>query len=83
MVKSTVKTSQAKRMRRVKFEDDETPVAQPPPSEERGSDSADDVADSFLAKRQQNIKANKAMVNMKHGTIYSMTNKQCCSQTSA
>ncbi|TMS18903.1 Cell division cycle-associated protein 7 [Larimichthys crocea] len=62
-VKSAGRTSQAKRMRRVKFEDEETPVAQPPPAEERGSDSADDdVAESFLAKRQQNIKANKAML---------------------
>ncbi|TKS70628.1 Cell division cycle-associated protein 7 [Collichthys lucidus] len=63
-VRSAGRTNQAKRMRRVKFEDEETPVAQPPPAEECGSDSADDddVAESFLAKRQQNIKANKAML---------------------
>ncbi|XP_071349683.1 cell division cycle-associated protein 7-like isoform X2 [Trachinotus anak] len=48
--------------RRVKFEDEETAVAQKSPSEERGSDSAEDVSDSFLAKREQNIKANKAML---------------------
>ncbi|XP_035517803.1 cell division cycle-associated protein 7-like isoform X1 [Morone saxatilis] len=61
-VEKAGKTSQAKRMRRVKFEDEETAVAPPTPSEEHGSDSADDAAVSFLAKRQQNIKANKAML---------------------
>nr|XP_046239219.1 cell division cycle-associated protein 7-like [Scatophagus argus]XP_046239220.1 cell division cycle-associated protein 7-like [Scatophagus argus] len=60
----TDNTSQAKRMRRVKFEDKHkgTAVDQRAPSEQRGSDSAEDVADSFLAKREQNIKANKAML---------------------
>ncbi|XP_070850254.1 cell division cycle-associated protein 7-like [Chaetodon trifascialis] len=49
--------------RRVKFKDEEEiAVAQSCPSDEHGSDSADDVAESFLAKRQQNIKANKAML---------------------
>ncbi|XP_073323842.1 cell division cycle-associated protein 7-like [Pagrus major] len=63
-VKRARDTSQAKKMRRVRFEDkvEETAVARPPPSEERGSDSAEDEAETFLAKRQQNIKANKAML---------------------
>ncbi|XP_040014751.1 cell division cycle-associated protein 7-like isoform X2 [Xiphias gladius] len=56
------KTSQAKKERRVKFEDEETAVARPSHCEEPGSDSAEDVLDSFLAKREQNIKANKAML---------------------
>lgn len=62
--------SRAKRMRRVKFEreHEERAVTQPCPPEESGSDSAD-VPDSFLAKREQNIKANKAMVN-KQTSIY-------------
>lgn len=60
-VKKAGKTSGAKLVKHVKFEDEETPVA----PEESGSDSAEDVSDSFLAKRQQNIKANKAMVNQK------------------
>ncbi|KAM7422894.1 hypothetical protein PAMA_010771 [Pampus argenteus] len=56
------KTSRAKKQKQVKFEGEETAVAQPSPSRgERGSDSAD-VSDSFLAKREQNIKANKAML---------------------
>lgn len=59
------KPSWAKEKKHVKFEDEETAVSQPPPSEEPGSDSAEDVTDSFLAKREQNIKANKAMVNQK------------------
>lgn len=55
-----------KRMRRVKFEDEEMAVTPPSPPEERGSDSAEDVPESFLSKREQNIKANKAMVNCRH-----------------
>lgn len=55
-----------KKMRRVKFEEEETAVTPPSPPEERGSDSAEDVPKSFLSKREQNIKANKAMVNCKH-----------------
>lgn len=54
-----------KKMRRVKFEGEETAVTPPSPPEERGSDSAEDVPESFLSKREQNIKANKAMVNRK------------------
>lgn len=73
-VKRAEDKSQAKRMRRVKFEGEheERAVTQPPPPEERGSDSAEDVPDSFLAKREQNIKANKAMVYHKHTSIYSV-----------
>ncbi|KAK2861902.1 hypothetical protein Q5P01_001435 [Channa striata] len=52
----------AKEKKQVKFEDEETEVTQPPSSEEPGSDSTEDVMDSFLAKREQNIKANKAML---------------------
>lgn len=73
-VKRARETSQAKKERHVKFEDEETAVAQPSPSEERGSDSAEVVLDSFLAKREQNIKANKAMVNQKRRTTYSKGN---------
>lgn len=57
-----------KRKRNVGFEDEKTAVARLSPSEERGSDSADDVSTSFLVKREQNIKANKAMVTKKHKT---------------
>lgn len=67
-VKRAEDNGQAKRMRRVKFEGEheERAVTQPSPPEERGSDSAEDGPDSFLAKREQNIKANKAMVYHKH-----------------
>lgn len=61
----TGKSSQAKKMKRVKFELEETAVSQPSPPEELGSDPAEDVSGSFLAKREQNIKANKAMVSCK------------------
>ncbi|CAK6952664.1 cell division cycle-associated protein 7-like%2C partial [Scomber scombrus] len=61
-VHRTGKTSRAKKKRHVKFEDEETAVARPSPSEKHGSGSAEDVSDSFLAKREQNIKANKAML---------------------
>lgn len=57
------KPGRAKEKKHVKFEDKEMAVSQPPPSVEPGSDSAEDVTYSFLAKREQNIKANKAMVN--------------------
>ncbi|XP_037534724.1 cell division cycle-associated protein 7 [Nematolebias whitei] len=42
-----------------KFEDEETEVTQP---EGSGSDSNEDVSDNFLAKREKNIKDNKAML---------------------
>ncbi|KAG7494572.1 hypothetical protein JOB18_033225 [Solea senegalensis] len=54
------KTSKARRGTRVKFED-ETALAAPPPRENPRFDSGDESA-SFLAKREQNIKANKAML---------------------
>ncbi|XP_036956736.1 cell division cycle-associated protein 7-like isoform X1 [Acanthopagrus latus] len=63
-VKRARDISQAKKTRRVKFEDEgeETAVARPSPSEECESDSAEDEAKTFLVKRQENIKANKAML---------------------
>ena len=63
------RTGPAWKKRRVKFEDEETAVARPK-SEEAGCDSGEEVLDVFLAKREQNIKANKAMVNQKHRTTH-------------
>ncbi|XP_026204259.1 cell division cycle-associated protein 7-like isoform X3 [Anabas testudineus] len=60
--KGAGKRSRAKEKKHVKFEDEETAVFQPPPPVEPGSDPEEDVTDSFLAKREQNIKANKAML---------------------
>ncbi len=68
-VKRAGESSHAKRMRCVTFEDERTEVARLSSPEKHGCDSEEDVADSFLAKRQQNIKANKAMVNQKNTTI--------------
>ena len=73
-VKRARDISQAKKTRRVKFEDEgeETAVAWPSPSEECESDSAEDEAKTFLVKRQENIKANKAMVKQnqnEYGTV--------------
>lgn len=67
-LKRTENNKQAKKMKFVKFEDEneEEAMAQPPPSEECGSDSGEDGARFFLAKREQNIKANKAMVIQTH-----------------
>ncbi|XP_041835852.1 cell division cycle-associated protein 7-like [Melanotaenia boesemani] len=62
LVKRPRKTHRTKMEKRVKFETEETAVTQPSPSEELKSDSAEDGADTFLAKREQNIKANKAML---------------------
>ncbi|XP_034389565.1 cell division cycle-associated protein 7-like isoform X2 [Cyclopterus lumpus] len=62
VVKWAGKTSQAKKKRRVKSEDEEMAVARPSPSKECGSDSAEDVSVSFQVKRERNIKANKAML---------------------
>uniref|UniRef100_A0AAQ4NWJ1 Zinc-finger domain-containing protein n=2 Tax=Gasterosteus aculeatus aculeatus TaxID=481459 RepID=A0AAQ4NWJ1_GASAC len=56
------KTSRANKKKRVKFEEVESAVFGPSPSKERGSDSAEDEAASFLTKRERNIKANKAML---------------------
>ncbi|CAJ1050421.1 cell division cycle-associated protein 7-like [Xyrichtys novacula] len=55
----------AKRRRQVKFkleDDDETELPQSSPSKDPGSDPEEDEAESFLAKRKQNIEANKAML---------------------
>ncbi|KAM4740150.1 cell division cycle-associated protein 7-like [Anableps anableps] len=49
-----------KKGRHVTFEDEEKAVSQPYQAEEHGSGSANDESDNFLAKREQNIKANKA-----------------------
>lgn len=68
-VKRARKSTRAKKKRHVKFEDEETAVALLSPSEACGLVSAEDVSDSFLAKREQNIRANKAMVNQKHSYI--------------
>lgn len=67
-VKKVENTSKAKGARHVKFEGDreEKAVILPSPPEEHKSDSAEDVGSSFLVKREQNIKANRAMVNHKH-----------------
>ena len=61
-------TSQAKRKRRVRFEGEpkERAESRPPASEEHTVDSGEDVPDCFLAKRERNIKANKAMVNQEY-----------------
>lgn len=69
------KPSRAKEKKHVKFADEETAVSQPPPPEEPGWDSTEDGTDTFLAKREQNIKANKAMVNQKQRTEH--TEQQC------
>ncbi|XP_028432417.1 cell division cycle-associated protein 7 isoform X2 [Perca flavescens] len=71
-VKWAGKTSQANKKKRVKFEDEEIAVARPSPSKERGSDSAEDVSKSFLAKREQNIKANKAMLAQLMADLHKM-----------
>ncbi|KAM6927241.1 cell division cycle-associated protein 7-like [Xenentodon cancila] len=55
------RSEKTKKKMHEKFEDEETAVTRPSPSEELGSDSGD-VSDTFLAKREQNIKANKAML---------------------
>ncbi|KAM4588216.1 cell division cycle-associated protein 7-like isoform 3-T3 [Odontesthes bonariensis] len=60
-VKRPRKRRRTKTARHVKFEAEETAVTGPSPSEELGSDS-EYVADTFLVKRQENIKANKAML---------------------
>lgn len=65
--KRSGKSTQAKKIKRVKFELEEKAVSQPSPPKDHGSDSAEDVPGSFLAKREQNIKANKAMVSCNCG----------------
>lgn len=63
---------QTKEMRHVRFKGElaETPVIPASPPQDRGSDSAEDVPDSFLTRREQNIKANKAMVNAGMETFF-------------
>uniref|UniRef100_A0A4W6EF84 Zinc-finger domain-containing protein n=1 Tax=Lates calcarifer TaxID=8187 RepID=A0A4W6EF84_LATCA len=58
----------AGKTRRVKFEDEEAAVAWPDP----GSDLAEDASHSFLAKREQNIKANKAMLAQLMADLHKM-----------
>ncbi|XP_061584223.1 cell division cycle-associated protein 7-like [Cololabis saira] len=53
------KSKKTKKKRHESFEDEETAVTTP---EEHGCDSAGDVSNTFLAKREQNIKANKTML---------------------
>nr|XP_012773582.1 cell division cycle-associated protein 7 isoform X2 [Maylandia zebra] len=61
-VKRTGQRNRTKEERHVKFEDGEAAAARPASTEDHGSDSADDASDTFLARREQNIKANKAML---------------------
>lgn len=56
---------------KVKGELPEMPVILASPPQDCGSDSAEDMPDSFLMRREQNIKANKAMVNRYHGDLFS------------
>ncbi|CAL8340133.1 unnamed protein product [Merluccius merluccius] len=49
-----------RKKRRVKFEEEEKAVASLPV--QRDSDSEGDTADTFLSKREMNVKANKAML---------------------
>ncbi|XP_026163772.1 cell division cycle-associated protein 7-like isoform X1 [Mastacembelus armatus] len=65
------KTSCRREKRCVKFEGDEQRLS---PSKETGSgsDSAEDVTGSFLAKREQNIKANKAMLAQLMADLHKM-----------
>lgn len=65
-VKRTGQRNRTKEERHVKFEDGE--------AADHGSDSADDASDTFLARREQNIKANKAMVNQ---TRHHMPSLKC------
>ncbi|XP_037635232.1 cell division cycle-associated protein 7-like [Sebastes umbrosus] len=66
------KTNQAKKKKHVKFEDEETAVSLSSPCKEHGSDSAEDVSASFLSKREQNIKANKAMLAQLMADLHKM-----------
>lgn len=62
-VKEAEHIYQAKGVRHVKFKVADTPEIPASTAQECGSDSAEEVSDSFLTRREQNIKANKAMVN--------------------
>ncbi|XP_054883288.1 cell division cycle-associated protein 7-like [Poeciliopsis prolifica] len=61
-VKKPREPKRSKKGKHVKFEDEEKAVSQPHQAEDNGSGSAKDESDNFLAKREQNIKANKAML---------------------
>uniref|UniRef100_A0A096M2P1 Cell division cycle-associated protein 7-like n=1 Tax=Poecilia formosa TaxID=48698 RepID=A0A096M2P1_POEFO len=61
-VKRPREPKRSKKGKHVKFEDEEKAVSQPHQAEDNGSGSAKDESDNFLAKREQNIKANKAML---------------------
>uniref|UniRef100_A0A3Q2UJ26 Cell division cycle-associated protein 7-like n=1 Tax=Fundulus heteroclitus TaxID=8078 RepID=A0A3Q2UJ26_FUNHE len=61
-VKRPRETKRTKKDRRVKSEDEKMAVTQPARAEEHESGSAEDESEGFLAKREQNIKANKAML---------------------
>lgn len=65
ILKEAEQARRTKGVRRVKFKGElaEVPATLPTPPEDRGCDSAEEVPDSFLSRREQNIKANKAMVN--------------------
>ncbi|CAB1453407.1 unnamed protein product [Pleuronectes platessa] len=69
--KRSGRTGAAWKKRRVKFEDEETAVARPK-SEEADCDSGEEVLDVFLAKREQNIKANKAMLAQLMADLHKM-----------
>ncbi|XP_015258187.1 PREDICTED: cell division cycle-associated protein 7-like [Cyprinodon variegatus] len=72
-VKRPREPKKKKKGRRVKFEDKETAVSQPYEAEEHGSGSASDESDNFLAKREKNIKANKAMLAQLMADLQKMT----------
>ncbi|KAM8867499.1 cell division cycle-associated protein 7-like [Synchiropus picturatus] len=59
-VKRGRKPGVVNREKRVKVEEQETPADAP--AQNAGSESSLEVSDSFLAKREQNIRANKAML---------------------
>ncbi|XP_027857656.1 cell division cycle-associated protein 7-like [Xiphophorus couchianus] len=61
-VKRPRERKRPKKGKHVKFEDEEKTVSQPHQAEDNGSGPAKDEMDNFLAKREQNIKANKAML---------------------
>ncbi|KAK0137086.1 Cell division cycle-associated protein 7 [Merluccius polli] len=60
MVKEEETTPPPRKKRRVKFEEEEKAIASLPV--QRDSDSEGDTADTFLSKREMNVKANKAML---------------------
>ncbi|XP_060925176.1 cell division cycle-associated protein 7-like [Limanda limanda] len=65
------RTGPAWKKRRVRFKVEEMAVARPK-SEEAGCDSVEEELDVFLAKREQNIKANKAMLAQLMADLHKM-----------